>query len=108
MGYETRAVVVADAKKYTKKELEPWAEKWKEYIDDTLIEAHRIVFILDWSKRVHEATEDFELNYAHEDDNGFQEDDWGIILIGEDYDHVQEMGVPWEYDVTLLRDIEVY
>ena len=113
MGYETKAVIVVDAKQYSNKELHPWIVKWIDYLDEKLVEEHRVVFVLEWAKGTHLAVEDFLDNYVHhlEDENGnsYQDlDTFGIVSIGEDYSDTEEHGTPWEFDVNLNRSIEIY
>jgi hypothetical protein len=112
MGYEFYAVLVVDPEEYTKKELEPWAKKWKEQIDSLVIEEdYRMVFTLDWGKGVYKAIDDFMANYVKvlEGDDGTNypdNDTYGWIMLGETSDDVEEAGTPWEFDVYMHRSIE--
>ena len=109
MGYAYYGVLAVDPEKYSKKDLKPWFDKWKDYFDDVISEETRTVFIVDWAKGGYEVFEDFESNYALKDEDGYTESDtYGYVLLGESDDDVEQGGEPWEFDINLTRGIEVY
>ena len=43
MGYAYYGVLAVDPEKYSKKDLKPWFDKWKDYFDDVISEETRTV-----------------------------------------------------------------
>jgi hypothetical protein len=109
MGYAYYGVLAVDPEKYSKKDLKPWFDKWKDYFDDVISEETRTVFIVNWAKGGFEVFEEFVAGYANRDEDEYLiSEDFGYILLGESDDDVETVGEPWEFDINLTRGIEVY
>ena len=109
MGYEHEAVIAVDN---TYGEVD-WGE-YKDDVSETFTEEHRTVYRLDWGKRTSTVVEYFLENIAKkvEGDSGdfsfIDNDTFGIIQLGEDWDDAEFWGEYWEYDLGVQRAIEVY
>ena len=109
MGYAYYGVLAVDPEKYSKKDLKPWFDKWKDYFDDVISEDTRTVFIVDWAKGAFELFEEFESIYALRDEDCYLESNtYGYIILGESNDDTEQSGEPWEFNIELNRSIEVY
>jgi len=109
MGYAYYGVLAVDPEKYSKKDLKPWFDKWKDYFDDVISEETRTVFIVDWAKGAFELFEEFESIYALRDEDCYLESNtYGYIILGESNDDTEQSGEPWEFNIELNRSIEVY
>ena len=109
MGYAYYGVLAVDPEKYSKKDLKPWFDKWKDYFDDVISEEARTVFIVDWAKGAFELFEEFESIYALRDEDCYLESNtYGYIILGESNDDTEQSGEPWEFNIELNRSIEVY
>ena len=109
MGYAHYGVLAVDPEKYSKKDLKPWFDKWKDYFDDVISEETRTVFIVDWAKGAFELFEEFESIYALRDEDCYLESNtYGYIILGESNDDTEQSGEPWEFNIELNRSIEVY
>jgi len=112
MGYSTYAVIAVSTDEYTKKELMPWTKEWDFEITEMIVDedAHKVVFVLDWSKQTYKAVDDFYDNYIHKakDEDGIpftHLEGVGIIQLGESDSDIEYWGEPWEFDVNLERSI---
>ena len=109
MGYAYYGVLAVDPEKYSKKDLKPWFDKWKDYFDDVISEETRTVLIVDWAKGAFELFEEFESIYALRDEDCYLESNtYGYIILGESNDDTEQSGEPWEFNIELNRSIEVY
>jgi|FLOH01.1.fsa_nt_gi hypothetical protein len=103
MGYESRAVIAVDNTIYTDV---TWGEDKPEDINT---HGDRTFYSFEWDKGVERAVLHFLDNIAKKDEDGdIIEENYGIIIIGEELDDIVTYGEWWEFDMELVRSIVIY
>jgi len=109
MGYETTALVAVD----DSYGVVDWGE-WNHLITETYIEKTHTVYRFGWDKRTYLAVQYFLEEVAKKDmssEDGYEfydNESFGIIEMGEDFDDIETHGDYWDYDIEVNRSLDVY
>jgi hypothetical protein len=108
MGYESRAVIAVDNTIYTD-------VTWGEYTPDEIItHGDRTYYSFEWDKATYGAVTYFldevvKKETSSEDGHEFYDNEsYGVIMLGEAIEDINTYGAYWEFDMDVVRSIEVY
>ena len=103
MGYECRAVIAVDNTVYTD-------VNWGEFTPDEInTHGDRTYYSFEWDKGTDAAVNYFLDTLVVQDEEGVDMNEYyGVIKLGEEMEDISTYGEYWEFDMDVVRSIEIY